>query len=268
MMQTWARTIWTNYAARRRPKHPNCFTRSTRATLLACRPSRLPMDAHELGGREVQNWRDKDEAAQELSEKTGTKLSSADALRCALDRGVRFVVYVPSGTKDRQSRPMERRLWELMTEGAVGEPGRLQVEHEINPIVSVQCIDGACVERDGVLRQFPQQPFPSAIPEGCTLGLRREDVEDLAETLNKEKPTPSAPKSADALDKPLKERERTTLLAIIAAMAAEAKIDLSHPTTVASSVVARLQLMGIRLGQTTVEGHLKKVIEASEKLKK
>ena len=29
-------------------------------------------------------WLDKDEAAQELSEKTGTKLSSADALRCAL----------------------------------------------------------------------------------------------------------------------------------------------------------------------------------------
>ena len=56
-------------------------------------------------GAKFKNWRDKDEAAQELSEKTGTKLSAADALRCALDRGVPFVVYVPSGTKDRQSRP-------------------------------------------------------------------------------------------------------------------------------------------------------------------
>ena len=148
-------------------------------------------------GAKFKNWLDKDEAAQELSEKTGTKLGSADALRCALDRGVRFVVYVPSGTKDRQSRPMERGLWELMTEGAVGEPGIRQVEFEIKPTLSFESFDGAWVERDGVQRQLPPpQLFPSAIPEGCTLGLRREVVEDLAEKLIKElaeeKPTPSA----------------------------------------------------------------------------
>ena len=96
------------------------------------------------------------------------------------------------------------------------------------------------------------------------MGVRTKALNDCAKKLKGQTP----PKSADALDKPLKERERTTLLAIIAAMAAEAKIDLSHPTTAASSVVERLQLMGIRLGQTTVEGHLKKAIEASEKLMK
>jgi hypothetical protein len=162
-------------------------------------------------GWKFKRWLDKDEAAQELSEKTGTKLSSADALRCALDRGVPFVVYVPSGTPDCQGRHiMERGLWELMTEGARGEPGRQQVEHEINQNVPVVGIDGAWVERDRVQRQL-RPPSPSdfvlealdfhysAIPDACTLGLRREDVEDLAETLNKElaeeKPTPSAPKA-------------------------------------------------------------------------
>ena len=66
---------------------------------------------------QFKSWLDKAEAAQELSEKTGTKLCSADALRCALDRGVRFVVYVPTGTKDLQSRPMDPGLWELMLKG-------------------------------------------------------------------------------------------------------------------------------------------------------
>ena len=144
-------------------------------------------------------WLDKDEAAQELSEKTGIKLSSADALRCALDRGVRFVVYVPAGTKDRLRRPMESGLWELMIEGEFGEPGRFQIEYEINSDVRAEGIDGAWVERDGVQRQlrptYSSNFLPSAIPVGCTLGLRRQDVEDLAETLNKEKPTPSVPKS-------------------------------------------------------------------------
>ncbi len=51
-------------------------------------------------GAKFKGWLDKDEAAQELSERTGTKLSSADALLCALHKGVPFVVYVPSGTRD------------------------------------------------------------------------------------------------------------------------------------------------------------------------
>ena len=88
-------------------------------------------------------------------------------------------------------------------------------------------------KKNGVQRQFPQQLFPSAIPKGCTLGLRREVVEDLAETLNKEKSTPSPPKSADALDKPLGEKERTTLLVIIDALAKKAKIAASMERSVA-----------------------------------
>jgi len=152
-------------------------------------------------GAKFKRWWDKDEAAQQLSEKTGTKLTPTDILRCALDeRDVRFVLYVPAGTKDCQRRRMEPGLWELMTEGRLGEPGRQQVEHEINQNVPVVGIDGAWVERDEVQRQlYREKDRRSAFPEGCTLGLRRQDAEDLAETLNKmlaeEKPTPSAPKA-------------------------------------------------------------------------
>ena len=221
-------------------------------------------------GAKFKSWWDKYEAAQELSEKTGTKLSSANALRCALDRGVRFVVYVPTGTKDRQSRPMEPGLWKLMTEGARGEPGRRQIESEINPGVSLWDIGGAWVERRGVQRQlrplhgsdFPlggPDYYSSAIPSECTLGLRRQDAEDLAETLIKEQPTPSAPKSSDALDKPLKERERTTLLSIIAALAKKAKIDVSHPSTAAARIEEMTGRLGVRVAARTAEDHLKRV---------
>ena len=96
------------------------------------------------------------------------------------------------------------------------------------------------------------------------MGVRTKALNDF---VKKQLKGQMPPKAADALDKPLKERERTTLLSIIAALAVEADIDLSHPSTAASSVVAKLQLMGIRLGKTTVEVHLKKAIEASEKLK-
>ena len=47
------------------------------------------------------SWLDKYEAAQELSEKTGTKFSHADVLRFALDRGLRLVVYVPTGMRGK-----------------------------------------------------------------------------------------------------------------------------------------------------------------------
>jgi hypothetical protein len=233
---------------------------------------------------DFKSWWDKHEAAYQISKRTGTAFDSTNLLEIALDRGVRFVVNVPTGTKDVQGRAMPGGLWELMIGGKFGKPGRQEIEHEINPNVSVEGIRGAWVGRPGdEQRQLRPMGWPNrsygALPEGCALGLRRQVVEDLAETLNKQLakekrrqvvesviegdalPTP------DALDKPFGERERTSLLAIIAAMAEEAKIDLSHPSTAASSVVAQLRLMGIKLGKATVEVHLKKAIEASEKLK-
>ena len=199
-------------------------------------------------------------------------ISGRDVLDLALAGRVPLTLNIPPSMKDKQGRELEDGLWDLLMKRERGKPGRRQVKHQLNQSVSVKGIDGAWVARKSagkrVVRQLRPKArpgdFPSAFPEGCALGVRTKALNDCAKKLKGQTP----PKSADALDKPLKERERTTLLAIIAAMAAEAKIDLSHPTTAASSVVERLQLMGIRLGQTTVEGHLKKAIEASEKLKK
>ena len=111
-----------------------------------------------------------------------------------------------------------------------------EIEHEINPSVSVTDISGAWVGRPGdEQRQLRPMGWPhrsyGALPNGCTLGLRRQVVEDLAETLNKELakekrrqvvesviegdalPTPA--KAAEQLDP----RERQTYLKLIAGLA-------------------------------------------------
>jgi len=60
-------------------------------------------------------------------------------------------------------------------------------------------------------------------------------------------------------------KERTTLLTIIALLAQEAGIDLDKPSKAASSIVALADAAGIKLGQRTVEEHLKKIPDARER---
>ncbi len=223
---------------------------------------------------DFKSWWDKHEAAYQISKRTGTAFDSTNLLEIAFDRGVRFVVNVPTGTKDVQDRPMPGGLWELMVEGKFGKPGRQEIEHEINPNVSVEGIRGAWVGRPGdEQRQLQPMGWPNrsygALPEGCTLGLRRQVVEDLAETLNKELakekrrrvvegvieggalPTP------DALDKPLGARERHTLLKMIIGLAKLAKVDLSHPSSHAAAIESATTDLGVRVPERTVAKKLK-----------
>lgn len=62
--------------------------------------------------------------------------------------------------------------------------------------------------------------------------------------------------------KPLSNKERDTLLIIIAALAKEAKVDISR-TSKAGELIANLtQLLGVQVGATTIETHLKKIPQA------
>jgi hypothetical protein len=65
-----------------------------------------------------------------------------------------------------------------------------------------------------------------------------------------------------AADRPLKERERTTLLTIIAALCKEAKIDYTKPAKAAGLIQGTAALMQVSIGETTIEGHLKKIPDA------
>ena len=66
------------------------------------------------------------------------------------------------------------------------------------------------------------------------------------------------------IDKPLIEKERETLLIIIAALAREYKVNITK-TSKAGDLIANLtQILGVPIGATTIERHLKQIPQALE----
>jgi hypothetical protein len=63
-------------------------------------------------------------------------------------------------------------------------------------------------------------------------------------------------------EKPLGTTERNTLLTIIAALCKEAKIDYTKPAKAAGLIQSTAALMQVSIGETTIEGHLKKIPDA------
>ena len=65
-------------------------------------------------------------------------------------------------------------------------------------------------------------------------------------------------------EKPLSTNERNTLLVIIAALCREAKIDYTRPAKAAGMILHTADGMGVKIGETTIERHLKKIPDALE----
>ena len=65
-------------------------------------------------------------------------------------------------------------------------------------------------------------------------------------------------------EKPLLTRERNTLLTIIAALCKEAKYDYKTPAKTAGFIRGVMAGMGVDVGETTIEGYLKKIPDALE----
>jgi hypothetical protein len=69
----------------------------------------------------------------------------------------------------------------------------------------------------------------------------------------------------DDLDnRPLRTRERNTLLSIIATLCKESKLDYSRPSKTAGLIQDMAARMGLNLGESTIEVHLKKIPDALE----
>lgn len=71
---------------------------------------------------------------------------------------------------------------------------------------------------------------------------------------------PEAPPKQE--EKPLETRERNTLLAIIAVLCNDAKIDYTKPSKAADYIQSTADKMGLSIGETTIKGHLKKITDA------
>ena len=63
-------------------------------------------------------------------------------------------------------------------------------------------------------------------------------------------------------EKPLGTTERNTLLTIIAALCKEAKLNHIKHSKTAGLIQSTAAGMGLSIGETTIEGHLKKIPEA------
>ena len=212
-------------------------------------------------GRE---WLPIREAAKYLSEKSEETWRKQHVYIAVLDGRLPLVARLFSGTKDLVGKEVEGLVNVPIKGGAKQYLEHLeQAVHDPFPdlnYVKIDWIAGAVVERDGEEHCLGLVPDAhSVFPEGTQLGVRVEALEALIQQM--------PPKSADALDKPLGEKERTTLLVIIGALAEKAKIDVSHPTTAAKTIMRSVELLGAKLSRQAIERKLKLVPDAVEKQK-
>ncbi len=78
-------------------------------------------------------------------------------------------------------------------------------------------------------------------------------------------PDNATKKNQSLEEKPLGERERTTLLTLIAALAQEAHIDIKMTSKAAGLIETLTSGMGARIAARTIEDHLKRIPVALEK---
>lgn len=92
-----------------------------------------------------------------------------------------------------------------------------------------------------------------ALPEDSVFVVRADALRDFEQSVN------GAPASAE---RPLASRERDSLLTIIAVLCKEAKLDYAKPAKTAGLIQSTADSMGLAIGETTIENHLKRIPEA------
>jgi hypothetical protein len=154
---------------------------------------------------------------------------------------------------------------------------KLQIEHEYHWLegtyVPREPPVGAVVEQDELVCKLPPDRgdnnglsprSSSEFPQGTVLAIRSAALDafiaqhrDVAVVKN---PPP--------LEKPLGERERSTLLTIIAALAKAAGVDITKPGKAGAAIEALTIDVGARVAERTVIDHLNRIPEALERKKR
>ena len=223
--------------------------------------------------RKLREWLTPKEAASELATALSEDVDASDVLRLVLDERLKLSIYLPAKTtarcrklgEDAPDAPWTRRtidgVWDVPMVGR----GKSQIEHDYQwqrarLYVPKDAPVGALVEQDDLVCQVPPDrgesglsPRPeSEFPQGSVLGVRRPALEAFIR-----QHVPVQAPTADPLDKPLRQRERTTLLTIIAALAKEANVDVSKPVKSEQIISALIATMGHEVAPNTVAGHLR-----------
>jgi hypothetical protein len=93
------------------------------------------------------------------------------------------------------------------------------------------------------------------LPTDAVLVVRTSALRDLEARMSE---------PAQRAEKPMGQRERTTLLVMIAALAKMADVDVNKPSSAAVAIEAQTALMGARVASRTIENHLKLIPEVME----
>jgi len=164
-------------------------------------------------------------------------------------------------------------LWDLAMLG--GE--RLDIEHDLQrlvggPAITLVNIEGTFLNRrdgtwaalqeqfedrivkdaDGKNKKIRGSYYPAGgLGTDCTRVVRTSEILAFQSKLNE-----------SASDKPLSSRERDTLLTIIAALCKDVGYDYTKNAKTAGLIQSTAAKMGVSIGETTIEGHLKKIPDA------
>lgn len=214
-------------------------------------------------------WLTLNEAATFVSKEGGQKITEPELLRLALDgllvlsvnlpKPVR-ATFTPGGwIKDTDG------IWDLVMD----RTGRLEVESRWYRMrgdysVSGDCRIGAKVRRGDTECQLPPDAGqtgmttygPSALPRSSEIVIRMSELTALAQRLTTTA-TETAQPADKSIDRPLEQRERVTLLRVIAGLANLSQADLSQPRKFGEAVEAATDSMGIRVSAQTVAKYLK-----------
>ena len=234
----------------------------------------------------LRSWLALHEATGYIANGLATELSGVTVLRLGLDGYLPLSLYLPVDTKATEYRtggavteaPKGTRiegLWDVFMDSIA----RKQLEHDYEWTASRNFIDigeigGATVQSGAYhFRLEPQQSRSgmstrprSAFPEGSVLAIRTAALDEFIAARRRSAPEPSAPvQEKDALDNPLGERERTTLLTVIAALCHDAKIDITKPSAAGATIEALTEALGARVSARTIEDHLRKIPDAVER---
>lgn len=236
----------------------------------------------------LRRWLPLDEAADYLRSELGVQVSALEVLRLAIDRHLPLSLYLPVGTKATEygievkgiEQPRGRTtriegLWTVVMDSIA----RQQLEHDyefsanrnyidIGEIGGASVKSGACrfqLEPQGSRSGLSTRPR-SAFPEGSVMAVGTAALDAFISAYWKLTPQGSSP----AQDKPpaesaLGERERTTLLTLIAALCHHAGIDIAKPSAAGTTIEAMTQGLGTRVSARTIEEHLKKIPDAIER---
>lgn len=238
----------------------------------------------------LREWLTLEEAARSLSASLNLELGVADIFHLALDGHLKLSVYLPGNValcfengREHASRVKIDGVWDL----PLTDVARAQVRHELHrelglPFISMKGTRSAAVVRGrtrcvlvpDVSANGIDCRASSALPDDCMIVvqslalerfLRRTRRTPLAQMLPTRIGRTGGRETPASNERELGTRERTTLLTLIAALAADAGIDVSKHSQAGDRIAALTQRLGAPVAGRTIENHLKQIPDALER---